>query len=613
MRKDYREHHRRRAQPFEGFEVWWHRAQMNAKMLFAILLISGALFWLLYWLYWVKTRDYLFFHNLRTWLLSFVWAHVTPGKEIPFLTNDGGVHFAPAREIYLAWRDFFLSEFGYAAEKGLRWFLLFEAVVMGFGIGYFRKKSAEVHRVDKVRGPELIQPKELNAELRKKYGKGKVVLTERVVLPKALENRHGFVVGTSGSGKSMFMKGLISHIRKQREKALVFDLKGEYVSIFYDPEEGDIIFNPLDRRTIPWRLISDLHDRKDVFDFARSFIPDLPGEGGVEKFFRDAAKDVFASILAVAKRKGLENAEIAGIVFSQIDRVARFLGDHPEGTTGYAYLSKTDSNQAAGIQATMMQFLRILEWFQGLDGSFSFREWIRKDGPGILFLPVPPAYRDLLAPAMTAVVNLLIRECLDMPDNLSRRRWFIVDEFGALNKLNSLVDGLTLGRSKGMCLFLGTQDFGRVDEKYGKAIRETLWNNAMTKLVLRVEAPDTAKYLSASLGETEVEIAGSETFSMGVEDYRDGLSLHRREQIKPLILYSEIQMLPDLEGFLRVGPFPPTRDRVVIRDLRPTTEEFVPREDVGVPAAGALQTTSGESAPKEEPEAEDREKDTLSY
>ena len=85
MRKDYREHHKRRARSFEGFEAWWHRAQMNARMLFALFLTSGVLFWVLWWLYWVKTRDALFLHNLKTWLVSLFWTYIFPGKKISFL------------------------------------------------------------------------------------------------------------------------------------------------------------------------------------------------------------------------------------------------------------------------------------------------------------------------------------------------------------------------------------------------------------------------------------------------------------------------------------------------------------------------------------------------
>ena len=130
-----------------------------------------------------------------------------------------------------------------------------------------------------------------------------------------------------------------------------------------------------------------------------------------------------------------------------------------------------------------------------------------------------------------------------------------------------------------MSVWLGIQDYGRVDILYGRSIRETLWNNALTKVVLRVEAPDTARYLSSSLGEAEVEVAGGENLSMGPEEHRDGFSIHRTEHIKPLVLPSEIQTLEDLTCFVRVGPFGPALDHVIFRDFSPVTEGVILRDE----------------------------------
>jgi type IV secretory pathway TraG/TraD family ATPase VirD4 len=151
---------------------------------------------------------------------------------------------------------------------------------------------------------------------------------------------------------------------------------------------------------------------------------------------------------------------------------------------------------------------------------------------------------------------MMIRELLNMSDDLNRRRFFILDELGALQKLSSLIDGLTLGRSKGMSFFLGVQDFGKIDLLYGRQMRETIWNNSITKVMLRVDAPEVAKYLSDQIGQMEVE-ESHHSHSMGVKDGRDGMSRSRQVQLRRAMLPSEIQAIPDLTAVAKIAELDP--------------------------------------------------------
>ena len=76
----------------------------------------------------------------------------------------------------------------------------------------------------------------------------------------------------------------------------------------------------------------------------------------------------------------------------------------------------------------------------------------------------------------------------------------------------------------------------------------------MAKLILRTDAPDTADYVSRALGEAEIE-EGKKSYSMGVADYRDGLSFSRQEKMKRVLLPSEIQSSPDLTSVMKVANF----------------------------------------------------------
>ena len=62
--------------------------------------------------------------------------------------------------------------------------------------------------------------------------------------------------------------------------------------------------------------------------------------------------------------------------------------------------------------------------------------------------------RDTLKPILTLFIDLLGRKLLSLADSHTRRVFFMLDEVNTLQKMSTLLDLLTLSRSKGgVCLF----------------------------------------------------------------------------------------------------------------------------------------------------------------
>ena len=586
---------------FEGFEIWWHEKQMQVKFLLVCSLIFFTV-WLAIYSLWTLIS---FSEEERINLLAYLKAEACtvstfcPTKKIPFLW-DGKWVFAQAYEISSTWREYYWRRFTRGLMEFLFSYFFLNLLVLSLGAVYFHRRSKRDFHEEKVlRGQGLIEPKELNHLAKKRYGKGRISLAGNLKFPRKLETRHVFIVGATGTGKTVFLSRQLERLKKDREKGVVLDIKGDYVSRFYELDQ-DLILNPLDARSISWQPVVELEMPTQAVDFARSFIPPAEGADGIEKYFRDAAKDVLAGIFRVARAKNItENQALWRIISSGPVGIKEFLEEHPLGKIGLGHLAKTDSNQAAGIQSTLMQFCRVFEFMRDKGTSVSLRKWIRTDGPGILFLPIPPDKRELLAPLVASVIDLLIREVLSMPDDLDRRRFFLVDELGAIQKLSTLVEGLTLGRSKGLSIWVGVQDFGKIDTLYGRSIRETLWNNCVTRVILRTVAPDTTEYLSRAVGEVEVE-ESRRTFGMGVEDVRDGLTYSRFSKLKRIILPVEIQELPDLTAVIKIAEFPPARTEIPFKGYDTKNEPFLPLEETF--EAKEEKPTSSEEDAKASPE-----------
>jgi|GEM_PF-372054 len=581
MREDYRQYKKSKAKSFEGFEIWYHSLQMRSKM-YLFLLITALIVWTLLFLIVFRFINYAHYVNLKAYLISFVMHYINPNFKVTLASLKSGKLFqSDCLTAYKVLKVFYPL---YLKKLFFRWLVggcFFSTVSLLLGSIHFRKKSKEqVHEIEVLRGMEVIPPKELAQKIKEEFKEADIQVTKHIKIPKRLETQHCFLIGATGTGKSMIIKSMLQHIRQRRERAIVFDVKGEYVSLFYDPSHGDLIFNPLDSRCLRWSILNDLTDRKIVKDFAASFIPQ-PQYG--EPFFPLAARAVLAGILRCflqLKERGenVKNEDIVRLIFSPTEKIEQFLLNFHDPAATYIP-TKAAGPQSAGVHASLMQYAESLELLAGIDGFFSFKQWVKNEEQrtGFLFLPIFPDVKETLSPLFTAVIDLLFIQILSLPDNLNRRIWIVIDELSQLHKLNTLQNFITLARSKGGCAIVGLQDFGVIDAVYGRSLRETLWNNTANKVVLRVDAPDTAQYLASSLGMAEI----SETennISMGVEENRDGLSFARREQIKYLFLPSEIQSLPNLNCIVKIAHLPPTRDEVEIVKAKPHAEPLIPRE-----------------------------------
>jgi type IV conjugative transfer system coupling protein TraD len=422
----------------------------------------------------------------------------------------------------------------------------------------------------------------------------------QVKMPFETECQHVFFVGAPGTGKTVFLNQTIERIMERRDRAIIYDFKGDFVSKFYRPGI-DHIFNPLDLRCLSWNVFNELHALYDFEAIAASLIPE-----GTDKntFWNNSARDVFLSILTRLYREGRRtHADIWDIVKLPLGRLSQFISGEP----GYVYIQNPESGQAASTHSVMMQFVRCFEYMKDVTGDFSIKKWFTDESEtGNIFITNYADIKDTLKPILTLFIDLFIRQILSMPDDRDRRVFFLIDEFGTLQRLQSIVNLLTLGRSKGASAFIGIQDIGQIEEVYGKELRQTIINACGSNLIYRVSDPVTAKYLSDKIGERAV-LETQENHSMGSAENRDGLSLVRREKTDRLVLPSELQNLPDLTGYVRFIGYPILTTAFTYRAFETKNVSFKPSPNNALIKTGTPQKPAEKSQanrPALEPETE---------
>jgi type IV secretory pathway TraG/TraD family ATPase VirD4 len=367
------------------------------------------------------------------------------------------------------------------------------------------------------------------------------------------ETKHFFIVGRTGSGKTQTLKRVVTHLQTTGAKIILYDNKGDYIPTNYK-KERDIIFNPIDERSAQWTIFNDCTSKMDIEQVICHGM--IPGSGGSrDPFWANASREVFRGILYYCYRnKMYSNEKIWDVLSSGASKIVKILNTIPEGRTGREMILDSSSKQTQGIMAMLLQYTAILELMATEDGGFSIRKWLHDPKPGTLFLVNHSKSKDVLKPILTLLLEMASHEVLSMPDDYNRRIYFFLDEFGSLNHMSSIIELLTRARSKGASVWIGTQEIGQIEKVYGKESRQSIVNGCASKLILSIAEPETAKYFSDAIGQTEV-LESSESMSMGPSNIRDGLTFTRASKTKPLVLPSVFQQFPDMEGILKLSNY----------------------------------------------------------
>jgi type IV secretory pathway TraG/TraD family ATPase VirD4 len=416
-----------------------------------------------------------------------------------------------------------------------------------------------------VRGAVLLTIEQLNQKLEAaaKSGATEPIKIGDTTIPFEMESKHLLILGTSGSGKGVLANQLVAQINARKMKSrpndrcIFYDLKGEYIAKQYN-QKRDLIFNPFDERSVAWTLFNEIESYPDYDVIAKSLF--LPPDSR-EAYWYNCASDVFRAGLIYLDRNNFRtNRDLLDLFSLSMDDIKLAFSTLPLAEQGaMKHIDNPESHTGSTIISILNERILFLKYLANMDGDFSFRKFIRNQqnesgvNPNLYILNIDQ-YKTIFQPLMSFAIDTLIRETLSIPDQLDRRIYFILDELGSLFKMDSIIDLLTVGRSKGACLFCANQDLGRIKDIYGESNVETIFNNFNTIFVFRINDPKTSDFLSQAMGERQL-IRRVETRQMSPDKIGDHKSIADQEITEKLILGTEFQNFNDLHALLKISNF----------------------------------------------------------
>ncbi len=507
------------------------------------------------------------------WILAWFFTQKLP---LYFLTlpYKGGRATIDSMYAYLNWRFYLNRDFGdWFAAYSVWGGVLPTLIVLAVGFVLLRDPDDRPEGRH-LRGLSLIPSHRLSRDLRRTATPNDRAGVElaRVRIPRSMECEHFLITGATGAGKSMAIRSLLRQIQARGDIAIVVDPECEYVSEFHLPVRGDLILNPVDERCpywSPWLELSERYYEADAATLAASLIPEPPRgyESGSDHFFRQSSRTLLESLLGVASPR--EPQGIPKLLELNRDQLKQALS----GTPAYSLIDPGAHELGAGIIATVANATRPFLYLRPADGrtSWSALEWTQQP-EGWLFLTMRDDSNSAALPLANLWLDLLVGRLLN--SNPRRRVWIIVDELPVLGRQAKLETLVTRGRKHGLAAVLGFQSIAQLRRIYGHEQAAVLASMPSTKLLLRVDEPETAAFIARQIGDRE---ALRDEIGISTAEHGHRFSTHPSRRTEPLVMASEIQRLLRLEGYLCIAGLDRARVRVKPCVAHRRQVEFIPR------------------------------------
>jgi len=384
---------------------------------------------------------------------------------------------------------------------------------------------------------------------------------------------HALVLGPSGTGKTagVFAPNVLLR-DPSRESVVVLDVKtgprslwsvtaghyGDRAHLFCPLLDGSIRYNPLHRAG----TIGDAQ-RTAALLVHNTTPRDLSGDAQV---YASAAEDLAALLFLHARGARAAGGDTVGSVYRIL------LGGAGLVRATLAGSPIAEVRERAGVFAARERRVRdaavtgllqrLAAWADpavddATSGHWDLGQLGRTPAALYILLPEPEAGR--LQPLVAWLVADLLDTLIEQADRGERRcpvRVYL-DEFRRFGYLAGLSDRLPTLRERGVSVVLGAQVLSQIEDVYGARDARSLVANTETKLVFRAGDLETARTVSAWLGQTTVP-AISRTIGPG------GARATVQPYVRPLAMPDDIVRLPDNTVLALAG----ARRPVVLRQAR---------------------------------------------
>lgn len=421
-------------------------------------------------------------------------------------------------------------------------------IVLALVIAWFIRRGMVLQQHKLLKGAYVTTSRKLARHMRR-TGKISNLTLAGIPLYQNIECQHFLIHGSTGTGKSVLISELLDGIRARGDRAIVYDKHGGFVERYYR-EGTDVLLNPLDERSKTWTPWVEARGAADYDHMAAGLMPHPPGQG-TDPFWINAARTIFAST-AFKMANDPEKSIVKLLRYLFTDDLTA-LSDLLAGTEAVSLVSDKAEKIALSVKSVLATYLKMLKYLKQHDEPFSIRHWVSNPSQNWLFISSRADKHESLKPLMSLWLDLAANALMSTGEDSQRRLWLIVDELPSLQKLPYLPAFMAEGRKFGGCFVAGVQSYYQLQKIYGLDGAKEMVDLCNTRVFFRAPSYESAQWVSKELGDCEL-LETREGISYGANTMRDGVSINQQRVVRPAVSVSDINKLPDLQGFISIPP-----------------------------------------------------------
>lgn len=236
------------------------------------------------------------------------------------------------------------------------------------------------------------------------------------------------------------------------------------------------------------------------------------------------------------------------------------------------------------VVAARLQFLRDEAIARFTSASLAAPDFGRlREEPAALYWCLKEQDIARLRPLTAVFFSLLLEQISgtgDMPAAVPIT--LLLDEFANIGVIPNFETTIAVVRGRGVSLWLGIQSLSQLESRYGKANAQTILTNCGTKIALHGLDIETAKYLSASLGEgTVTATRESAQRLLGILP-SPSITVSDQQHGRPLLTPDEVRRIQNVEAIVIAGNQRPMLLRKAFYSSKPNPRMPNP-EPLGAP------------------------------
>ena len=363
-------------------------------------------------------------------------------------------------------------------------------------------------------------------------------------MPATEASKHFMICGTTGSGKTtaieLFLRSIAPRFQAGRqppEQLILFDAKCDMMPLLaalgLGRDAGNVwLLNPIDERSAYWNIGEAIDSPVMARHLATLLVPEERHSSA--PYFADAGRElVYAVLLALGSIAGPKwNLRDVLCALDSPEHIRAVTARHPRAKVLAARILD-DSLHGSGVLSTLGSKLGRIEQVAALwhtlqpQRPFSISEFLKTSG--VLVLGNDPLLRESFWPINAMLLRSLTQEILGRRNTLQPRHWFVLDEFRAMERVDSIHELLNRGRSKGVSVMLGIQSVEGLVETYGEHGANDILTQCAQKTFLRAGGPKTAEWAEKFFGQVRrAEPVWSEQWGAGGHSKSVQHTLHER-------------------------------------------------------------------------------------